>query len=238
MYGVIVCPHCTLVQGADLSKARITCPRCRSKIPVRRAKVYFSTDSPKELAEGVRQVGERLVYDIETPGAVRVPVPERKPSGTDHGPSSDGPAGSRPEGERHRWEDLAHELGDVDDEELDRVIALMLQAGILVRGFARTVPGSMSSAIQAVHLALADILARLGVGELGIDLAEHRRGPAPVGLPGRSRLEGLVVIGQVVADPVIGEVDDPVGPEDQEVLVDHIDGHVLPSPRSQRYIRL
>jgi hypothetical protein len=131
MYGVIVCPHCTLVQGADLSKARITCPRCRSKIPVRRAKVYFSTDSPKELAEGVRQVGERLVYDIETPGAVRVPVPERKPSGTDQRdlrPMVLQVLGQRGEASR---EDLAHELGDVDDEELDRVIALMLQEGIL-----------------------------------------------------------------------------------------------------------
>jgi Mrp family chromosome partitioning ATPase len=75
MFGVIICPHCTLVQGADLRMARITCPRCGGKIDVKRAKVYFSTDSPKELAEGVRQVGARLVYDIEMPGASRPAVP-------------------------------------------------------------------------------------------------------------------------------------------------------------------
>jgi hypothetical protein len=72
-YGVIVCPRCTLVLGADLSMARVTCPRCGNKIDVKKAKVYFSTDSPLELAEGVRQVGEKLVYDIEVPQA---PAPQ------------------------------------------------------------------------------------------------------------------------------------------------------------------
>ena len=68
MFGVIVCPRCALVQGADLSVARTACPRCQKRIEVRKAKVYFSTDSLKELAEGVRQVGAQLIYDIEAPG--------------------------------------------------------------------------------------------------------------------------------------------------------------------------
>ncbi len=131
MYGVIVCPRCTLVQGADLSTARITCPRCRSKIEVRKAKVYFSTDSPKELAEGVRQVGERLVYDIETPGAPRGSLPERKPSGSDQRTLRSIVLRVLEEREEASREDLARELGEIGDEELDRVIGLMLEAGVM-----------------------------------------------------------------------------------------------------------
>ena len=59
MYGVIICPRCSTVQGADLSHARVSCVRCQSKIDVSRAKVYFSTDSPQELADAVRRLAER-----------------------------------------------------------------------------------------------------------------------------------------------------------------------------------
>lgn len=131
MYGVIVCPRCTLVQGADLSTARITCPRCGGKIEVRKAKVYFSTDSPKELAEGVRQVGERLVYDIEAPGAPRGPPPERKPPVPDQRTLRSIVLRALGEREEASREDLALELGDVSEEELDKVIGLLLEAGIM-----------------------------------------------------------------------------------------------------------
>lgn len=131
MYGVIVCPRCTLVQGADLSTARITCPRCGGKIEVRKAKVYFSTDSPKELAEGVRQVGERLVYEIETPGTPRGPPPERKPPVPDQRALRSIVLRALGEREEASREDLALELGDVSEEELDKVIGLLLEAGIM-----------------------------------------------------------------------------------------------------------
>ena len=131
MYGVIVCPRCTLVQGADLTTARITCPRCRGKIEVRKAKVYFSTDSPKELAEGVRQVGERLVYDIERPGAPRAPAPERRPSGSDQSALRSTILQALGELEEASREDLARALGEVSEEELDRTIGLMLEVGLM-----------------------------------------------------------------------------------------------------------
>ena len=47
------------MQGADLSHARVTCPRCGNKIDVSRAKVHFSAESPVELADAVRRVAER-----------------------------------------------------------------------------------------------------------------------------------------------------------------------------------
>ena len=131
MYGVIVCPRCTLVQGADLSTARITCPRCGGKIEVRKAKVYFSTDSPKELAEGVRQVGERLVYDIEAPGAARSLPPERKPSGPDQRTLRSIVLQALGEREEASREDLARELGGISEEEMDKVIGPLLEAGVM-----------------------------------------------------------------------------------------------------------
>lgn len=131
MFGVIVCPRCTLVQGADLSSARITCPRCRGKIEVRKAKVYFSTDSPKELAEGVRQVGERLVYDIEMPGGRPPQMPGDRTAHRDRQTLRAAimqAIGARGEASR---EDLQEDLGDISEEELDRTIALMLASGIM-----------------------------------------------------------------------------------------------------------
>lgn len=131
MLGVIVCPRCTLVQGADLSTARITCPRCGGKIEVRKAKVYFSTDSPKELAEGVRQVGEQLIYDIEIPDAPRPQAMERRAVRTDRQELRSAimqAIGERGEATR---EDLERALGNMGREELDRTIGLMLEAGLM-----------------------------------------------------------------------------------------------------------
>lgn len=131
MLGVIICPHCTLVQGADLTAARITCPRCGGKIDVRRAKVYFSTDSPKELAEGVRQVGARVVYDIETlsapryaPPAARTGLPsdEQSMRSLVLGLSEDGDFGR---------DDVKKALRSEDDEAIDRLLARMLGSGII-----------------------------------------------------------------------------------------------------------
>ncbi|MDW5564104.1 MAG: hypothetical protein SA339_12865 [Methanomassiliicoccus sp.] len=130
MLGVIVCPRCTQVQGADLSSARVTCPRCGHRIEVRKAKVYFSTDSPKELAEGVRQVGERLVYDIERPGAPSPPMVERRTVRDRQALRSLIVRAIGERGEASR-EDLKQALGEVEEEELGRVINLLLEAGIM-----------------------------------------------------------------------------------------------------------
>lgn len=131
MFGVIICPHCTLVQGADLSTARTACPRCGSRIEVRKAKVYFSTDSPKELAEGVRQVGERLVYDIEAPGAARAPVPARRQERSDRLALRSAVLRTVSERGEASREELERALGEAGEEELDKVIALLLESGVM-----------------------------------------------------------------------------------------------------------
>ncbi len=132
MFGVIICPHCTLVQGADLKMARITCPRCGGKVDVKRAKVYFSTDSPKELADGVRQVGARLVYDIEMPGAARPTVPasrigmpadEQSMRALVLELSGDGGDFTR--------DDVRKALPTADEGTLDKLIDRMLGSGII-----------------------------------------------------------------------------------------------------------
>lgn len=132
MFGVIVCPRCTLVQGADLEMARITCPRCGHRIVVRKAKVYFSTDSTKELAEAVRQVGERLVYDIETP------YPRRR-RGSPTSPSIRSEVTTlRPpleiwldEGREFSRDDLLKALPGTSEDEVDRILDRLLKEGII-----------------------------------------------------------------------------------------------------------
>jgi hypothetical protein len=112
--------------------ARITCPRCRGKIDVKRAKVYFSTDSPKELAEGVRQVGARLVYDIEMPGAPRpsVPVPRTGiPTGEQAMRSLALELSAR--GGAFDREDIKKALRVEDEEALDGLVSRMLSSGII-----------------------------------------------------------------------------------------------------------
>lgn len=132
MFGVIICPHCTMVQGADLRMTRITCPRCGGKVDVKRAKVYFSTDSPRELAEGVRQVGARLVYDIETPGAVPstvpalrigIPADEQSMRALVLELSRDGRDFTR--------DDVRKALRTTDEGALDKLIERMLDSGII-----------------------------------------------------------------------------------------------------------
>ncbi|MBI0583104.1 MAG: hypothetical protein ISF22_02630 [Methanomassiliicoccus sp.] len=130
MFGVIICPRCTLVQGADLSMARITCPRCGGKIEVKRAKVYFSTDSPKELAEAVRQVGARLVYDIEAPGAPRPQIEVSAPRTDEEAVLSAIVSISWDRRDAAR-EDIARALPDVDGQVLDDMISRLLEAGII-----------------------------------------------------------------------------------------------------------
>ncbi|MGD0056967.1 MAG: DUF1922 domain-containing protein [Methanomassiliicoccales archaeon] len=66
MFGVIVCPGCNHARGVDLSAAAAVCPSCGKKIKVGKAKIYFKTDSERELAEAVRKMSERLAVEVES----------------------------------------------------------------------------------------------------------------------------------------------------------------------------
>lgn len=132
MFGVIVCPHCTLVLGADLDMARVTCPRCGGKVNVKKAKVYFSTDSSKELAEGVRQVGERLIYDIERPAAPEGPrLPVKAPLQGEETSLWTLALRLTEEVEEFSREDLRAALRDAGEVEADRILSKMLEDGII-----------------------------------------------------------------------------------------------------------
>ena len=131
MLGVIVCPRCTLVQGADLSAARVTCPRCGAKIDVKRAKVYFSTDSPQELAEGVRMVGAQLFYDIEDVTAAPPAMPQPRPGLPNDEQSMRALAVRLSENGDFSKEDVQKELRWGDEEAIERLLARMLDAGII-----------------------------------------------------------------------------------------------------------
>ncbi|MFP4170028.1 MAG: hypothetical protein ACLFUV_03265 [Methanomassiliicoccales archaeon] len=83
MFGVIVCPRCHTVRGVDLSSRSGSCPRCGHQIDVTRAKVYFRTDSQKELATAVRQKAEEIAVTLDDPLGVeeireRMEGPERE----------------------------------------------------------------------------------------------------------------------------------------------------------------
>jgi hypothetical protein len=134
MLGVIICPRCTLVQGADLSKARITCPRCGDKIDVKKAKVYFYAESPLELAEGVRKVGAEMFYDIETLArdAPMPPVPVgRIGIPTDEQSMRTLAMDMTKESKDFTRDDLKKELRIEDDQVIDRLLAKMLGVGII-----------------------------------------------------------------------------------------------------------
>lgn len=134
MLGVIVCSKCSTVQGADLKSARVTCPRCGERIEVKRAKVYFSTESPKELAEAVRQVSEQLKYDIENPPEKprkRVRVKKAKPKPEDEVTIRAALAKTQQKKETLSKADIGKALQVKDDQELDETIAKLLLAGII-----------------------------------------------------------------------------------------------------------
>ncbi len=132
MFGVIVCPHCTLVLGADMQTARVTCPRCGGKVNVRKAKVYYRTESGKELAEAVRQVGERLVYDIEGPAAPDVArSPAKAPLRGEETALWTLALKMIEEVEEFSRDELRAALGDVDEDRLDRILFNLLEDGII-----------------------------------------------------------------------------------------------------------
>ncbi|HHT75762.1 MAG: hypothetical protein ACOX80_07725 [Methanomassiliicoccaceae archaeon] len=126
MYGVITCPKCGTVQGADLSHARIGCARCQHKIDLSRAIVHFSTDSPKELAEAVRRyAGLKRGQDIPFP----------VPRGTGRCRAGRGTVESTIcELGRDKGDFTARDLSEIleiDGDDLDELIEELLAAGIM-----------------------------------------------------------------------------------------------------------
>ena len=123
MYGVITCPRCRTVQGADLSHSRISCVRCHHKIDVVRAVVHFSTDSPQELADAVRRFSDQKrgqEIPFPAPRGATVIKGSVESIVTDLGRRK-GAFGLR---------DLATRL-EVDGEELEKLVARLLASGLM-----------------------------------------------------------------------------------------------------------
>ncbi|TRO49197.1 hypothetical protein E2P63_09040 [Candidatus Bathyarchaeota archaeon] len=58
-YAVILCPKCGKARGIETRRKTMTCP-CGRKIVLSRAKHYFETDNPLELADAVADANEKL----------------------------------------------------------------------------------------------------------------------------------------------------------------------------------
>ena len=59
-YGVIVCPRCKRARGILLTNKTTTCSHCGKKFKTQGLKVYYKTDSVKELAAAVGGINESL----------------------------------------------------------------------------------------------------------------------------------------------------------------------------------
>ena len=134
MLGVIICSKCSRVQGADLKSAHVSCSRCGARIDTKKAKVYFSTESPKELAEAVRQISEQMDYNIENPPdqprkRVRVKKPKQKPE--DEAAVQLALQKIYDKKEVLSRSDIKRALQIKNEKELDEAISKMLSAGIL-----------------------------------------------------------------------------------------------------------
>ena len=118
MFGVIICGRCHRPRGVDLSTASATCPHCGASIDVRRARVFFQTDSLTELARAVREVSERHV-DVED-----FEPPERRAEGDPFQRITRSAAAVRDGEERLRH--IARELDELSDgfseEDLGKVM--------------------------------------------------------------------------------------------------------------------
>lgn len=123
MYGVLSCPHCGTVQGADLSHARVSCVRCQRRIDVTRAVVHFSTDSPQELAVAVRRFADR-----KRGQDIPFPAPRGTVTSKDSVESIVSDLGRR-KGE-FTVRDLSERL-EIDGEEMEKLIANLLAAGLI-----------------------------------------------------------------------------------------------------------
>ena len=60
-FGVVGCPKCRLAFGVDLSHKSARCIRCGKRLNVSNLRVFYSTNSQKELAIGVGEVNSSLI---------------------------------------------------------------------------------------------------------------------------------------------------------------------------------
>lgn len=65
MKGIIVCPKCRKVLGAELSSDYKRCPVCGHRIRLSSSKVYFKTESQRELREAIMEFTQRLMSSGE-----------------------------------------------------------------------------------------------------------------------------------------------------------------------------
>ena len=52
-FGVIVCPNCKKVKGAELSCKTTKCPRCGKVLRLENLKIFYKTDSQEELQQAI-----------------------------------------------------------------------------------------------------------------------------------------------------------------------------------------
>jgi hypothetical protein len=134
MFGVVVCPSCATAQGVDLSMARVTCVRCGNKIDLKLAKLFFSSDSQREVAEAVRQFGQQSRQNIEDwDGAVSKPSPSPKVVRVKEDETGLRALAEKLTGTGDEFgrEDLARELDCADKDRLQGVVDKMLSSGIM-----------------------------------------------------------------------------------------------------------
>lgn len=137
MYGVIVCSRCHKAHGVRLTTQRTRCTGCGLSIDVTTAKIYYTTDSIEKLVEAVGQVSKRVTpspegdlptHRFDTDRSVRrekgVPAfsEERVRQATIELTEERGGFSAH---------DLAEMLDIADGERLDRLIADMLNEGII-----------------------------------------------------------------------------------------------------------
>jgi hypothetical protein len=59
-FKVVVCSRCGRARGVRSDSKRSSCHKCGATIKVREARAYLTTDSEKELAQGVAEVNAQL----------------------------------------------------------------------------------------------------------------------------------------------------------------------------------
>ncbi|MFQ5909390.1 MAG: DUF1922 domain-containing protein [Thermoplasmata archaeon] len=121
MYGVVVCSHCGRARAVNLNQKTSTC-ECGRRIAIAQSRVYFRSDSQREVASAVRQMNARLS------GA---PALDRE--GTGESPEKDlGSSLSRFFGDDERsLRQLKALLSKLGIENQDRVIEELLVNGVI-----------------------------------------------------------------------------------------------------------
>ncbi|MBC7108098.1 MAG: DUF1922 domain-containing protein [Methanomassiliicoccales archaeon] len=141
MFGVVICPNCNRPRGVNLSAKKAMCPACGKHIDLKRAKIYFETDSEAELAEAVRKLSEQTSGGLED--STDFISRKKKKSDESHLNSIYKPSKARDDEDQARilvkelsartgefsLEDLCRVIGD--EEEAMTLLEKLLSAGII-----------------------------------------------------------------------------------------------------------